>query len=228
MESFNSAFYLVDLQYGVEITQDDFEELGLIAYEKIGNKITRLYKFSSDINKEDLSIQLPCNCDLIEAVTYSFEDYQRTGDLIISSDYKSLNTESYIEGRKNHQHPLYMNGKYAKFQRIEDKLYFDKNYGTVNVLYHGIYSDDEGLPFINEKEKNAIACYCAFTQKSKEGWRTNNPQLIQMAEYLKHEWQRLCQNARQPMYLDQNDMNEILDARSNWNRKLYNKSYKPV
>jgi hypothetical protein len=45
---------------------------------------------------------------------------------------------------------------------------------------------------------------------------------------LKQEWLKLCDAARVTTYLSQNDMNKILDAKTNWNRKVFNKSYKPV
>lgn len=228
MENFNTAYYLIDLQYGVDLDQDDFEELGLLAWNKIGNKITRLYRIKSKINKEELSIELPCNCDYIEAVTTHSEDAIRTGPLKNAGDYKAANVEAYIEGRKTNKNPLYIGGKYAKFQKIDNKLYFEEDYGTVNILYHGIYVDDEGLPYITETEKNAIACYCALSKKFKEGFSTNNGNIIQMAQLLEQKWIQLKQKARQPIYLTQNDMNEILDARTSWNRKLFDKSYKPV
>jgi len=64
--------------------------------------------------------------------------------------------------------------------------------------------------------------------KFKEGMRTNNPNIIAFAQELKKEWLRLCDAARVTTYLNQNDMNKILDAKTSWNRKVFNKSYKPV
>ena len=74
----------------------------------------------------------------------------------------------------------------------------------------------------------AIATYCAYVTKFKEGLRTNNANIINMAQVLKNEWNKFCDAARVPEELDQNDMNQILDAKSSWDRKRYNKSIKPV
>ena len=49
-----------------------------------------------------------------------------------------------------------------------------------------------------------------------------------MAQYLYQQWLKYCDSARVPLYINQNEMNEILDSKSSWNRKIYNKSYKPV
>jgi len=58
-----------------------------------------------------------------------------------------------------------MSGKFAHFERIGDKLYFDKEYGHVHILYRGQVLDAQGLPVLNDKEVNAIAAYCAYVIK---------------------------------------------------------------
>ena len=45
---------------------------------------------------------------------------------------------------------------------------------------------------------------------------------------LEQRWLRLCDEARVAIKLNQNEMNQILDAKTSWGRKLYNKSYKPI
>ena len=109
-----------------------------------------------------------------------------------------------------------------------DTLYFEKNYGQVNILYKGILVDEDGLPEINYKEKDAIACYCACTKRFKEGWKNHNQNMLQEAQLLEQRWLKLCDAARVSIHLSQNDMNEILDAKTSWNRKIFNKSYKPL
>lgn len=85
MEEFYTAYPLINQLYGVEITAEDFEELGLIAWRHIGNKFTKLYRFSENLVCDAVpqtcgqrivgfSLELPCNCDELEAVTYGWED----------------------------------------------------------------------------------------------------------------------------------------------------------
>lgn len=45
---------------------------------------------------------------------------------------------------------------------------------------------------------------------------------------LESRWYKLCDAARVPEHISQNEMNKILDAKTSWNRKIFNKSYKPV
>lgn len=228
MENFNSIFAHTKLLYDTELTPDEFEEIGLIAWNKIGNKQTKLYRYRSKIDCETLTVELPCNCDFIEAVTYDFEDWRYVTNDTVNGDYQSQFIENYIEGRKLYKNPFYISGKFAKYERVNDTLYFDKDYGSVNILYKGIIVDDDGLPYINEKEKDAIACYIAYTKKFKEGLKTHNQLILQESQLLEQRWYRLCDAARVPQQINQNEMNEILDAKTSWNRKIFNKSWKYV
>lgn len=228
MENFNAAYYTANLFYGVELTPEEFEEIALVAWNKIGNRRTRLYRFSTDIQCPDNTVELPCNCDIIEAVTYNFEEWNYVTNDTVNGDYASQFIENYIETRKIYSDPLYVSGKYAKYERVNDTLYFDKNYGQVNILYKGVIVDEEGLPAISEKEKEALACYCAVTKRFKEGWQTHNQNMLQEAQLLEQRWLKLCDAARVPSHISQNEMNEILDAKTSWNRKIFNKSYKPT
>ena len=228
MNDFNYIYTVANSLYGLELEPEQFEELGLTAWNLIGNKTVRLYNYSADISCDNLSVQLPCNCDIIEAVTYNHEDWNYSTNKTVNGDYNSQFTEQYIEARKLYQSPLYISGKYAKYERVGDTLYFDKDYGKVNILYKGIILDEDGLPKVNEKEALAIATYIAFATKQKQGWITNNHNIIQLAQYLYQQWLKYCDSARVPLSIDQNTMNQVLDAKSSWNRKVYNKAYKPI
>ena len=228
MNDFNYIYTVANSLYGLELEPEQFEELGLTAWNLIGNKTVRLYNYSADISNDDFSVQLPCNCDIIEAVTYNNEDWNYSTNKTVNGDYNSQFTEQYIEARKLYQSPFYITGKYAKYERVGDTLYFDKDYGKVNILYKGVILDEDGLPQVNEKEALAIATYIAFATKQKQGWITNNQNIIQLAQYLYQQWLKYCDSARVPLSIDQNTMNQVLDAKSSWNRKIYNKTYKPI
>ena len=99
--NFHYAISLAQTLYDIEGDDDDLEEIGLVAYNFIGNKNTRLYRTSLDINCQDGSVQLPCNVDIIEAVTYCGpEDWGYTSNTKEFGDIQSLYTENYIESRK--------------------------------------------------------------------------------------------------------------------------------
>jgi hypothetical protein len=60
-------------------------------------------------------------------------------------------------------------------------LYFKRNYGVINILYKGIVADEDGLPWLTDKEAAAIATFIAYTDKYKEGLKTNNTVMINLA-----------------------------------------------
>lgn len=229
MEDFNSIFALLDLQYGVDIDEDDAIDIGLIAWNKIGNRRYRLYRYRGAVDFETGEVQLPCNCeeDMIEAVTYDFEDWQYTDNLKNYGDINSAFVEHYNEGWKRLTDSFYIHGRYVKYDKGPGVIYVHDRIPFVNILYKGQIVNEDGLPYLTPKEQEAIACYIAYTQKFKNGWQRNNSNDIQMAQILEQRWLKLCDAARVTK-LNQNDMNEILDAKSNWNRKIYGKSYKPI
>lgn len=229
MESLKSALFQANLLYGVDIVDDDtLIEIGLVAWNKIGIHNTRTYRMIVDVDCENKQVTLPCNCDIIESVNCLWEDYSKVTNDTPNGSFFSQFTESYIEQRKEFRDPLYQSGKYVKYQRVGDELIFEEEYGPVQILYKGAEVDDEGLPMINEKQKDAIACFIAYIQKFKEGMSTHNPNIIQEAQLLNQRWLQLCDAARVSEYLNQNDMNKILDAHSTFNRKIYGKSFKPM
>lgn len=226
---FHTAMYQSHLLYGTDFkNEDEFEEIGLIGYNFIGNKRTKFYKYTASINDADLSVELPCNCDIIESVTLDGEDWNYTTNYSINGDITSSHIEQYVESSKSLQSPFYSSGKFAHFEKIGDKLYFDQNYGQIHILYKGQVLDSVGLPVLNDKEVNAIAAYCAYIIKYRQGLATNNQALLQMAQLLHTEWNKLCDQARVPEYLTQNDMNEILDVKTSFMRKTHKKSFKPI
>jgi hypothetical protein len=77
--NFHYALSLAQMLYDVEGDTADLEEIGLIAHNFIGNKNTRLYRATIDVVGGE--VQLPCNCDIIEAVTYAGgEDWNYTSN----------------------------------------------------------------------------------------------------------------------------------------------------
>jgi hypothetical protein len=69
-------------------------------------------------------LQLPCNADLIESVHLPIIDAQITTP-VSDFDHDAVYFERYIESDKKRLSPFYISGKFAHFERIGDKLYFD-------------------------------------------------------------------------------------------------------
>lgn len=228
MQDFHAPMFQANLLYGLNLDEDTYEELALNAWGLIGNKHYRLYKISAVIDKDTLSVELPCNASTVEAVTADGEDWDYTSNIHDHGDIYTKFTEEYIELMKHDKNSFYLSGHYVDFNQQGNTLYFPHNYGKVNILYKGYQVDENGLPELTDKEVIAIATYCAFYDKYKMALMTNNTVSMNFANNLKQEWYRQCDAARVPEHITQNEMDRILDAKVSWNRKVYNKSFKPI
>ena len=228
INNFKYAISLAQMLYDVDINDmDTLIEIGLVAYNFIGNKNTHLVAEIVDV-KHGL-VKLPCNADLVEAITDpQYEDWNRTSNLTNYGDVASSHIEQYIERSKQSTDPLYISGHYIQYRREGNYIYVNEKLNSVCVLYHTEQLDEDDLPLINDKEAIAIADYIAYTIKYKEALRSNNQAVFQMAQTIKKQWQIHCDAARVPEYVSQNEMNDLLDTVSSSNRKVYGKSYKPI
>lgn len=223
--NFHTAYTYIQTNYGLNIDQLEFESSGMIAYDKIGNKQTEIKEFVGDVVNGEL--ELPCDVTSIEAVFGNFIDSQKTSNKQRWHQVITNYIEQYIEYWKYNKSLLYDYGVLLNYQMRENTLLFDKDYKNVLVLYRKQILDEEGFPYINSKEAEAIAAYCAYTDLYKQAIRTRDPNTYQMAQNIKLEWARLCERARVPEKVSQNDMNRILDVMTSFDRKSYGKSFKP-
>lgn len=226
---FHYAQVLANQYYNVDMEPEDFEELGLIAFERIGNKRTKLHRSCLTVSKDNTA-ELPENCDNIKAITYNFEDARFVSPIYDYGDIDSIVTENYIEYGKQLTSPDYISGRYVKYTQSGNTLYLKDNCTgqTLNILYEENILDDNGLPKITSEEALAIATYVASVQLFKKGLATNNSGLVQMSQVLDQKAARYIDQARIPESISDNEMNEILDAKTSSDRKLYGKSYKPI
>lgn len=226
LNDFHYAMSLMETLYGITMQEDQFEEAALVGWNLIGNKRTRLYRYSTCVSNCEEGVQLPCNADILEAVTTDFEEWNYSTNDTPNGDINSAFVESYIEHRKAFKDPLYASGKFIRYERVGDMLYFDKPHGKINILYKGVILDGDGLPRITDKEAMALATYCAYVSKFKEGLMTNNANIIGLANTLKQQWNVQCDQARVDYYMSQNDWDKVLDAKTSWDRKIHGKSLK--
>ena len=230
MNNFKYAITLAQMLYDIDINDmDTLIEIGLVAYNFIGNKNTHLSAEIVNVDSRTGIVKLPCKADLVEAITYpSGEDWNYTSNTKNFGDFNSLNIEQYIEKSKQSTDPLYISGKFVKYRREGNYIYVNEKIDSVCVLYHSETLDEDDLPLINDKEAVAIADYIAYTVKYKEALRSNNSAVFQMAQTIKRQWLIHCDAARVPEYVSQNEMNDLLEVFSSHNRKVHGRSYKPT
>lgn len=234
MKVTNYPFYtaythLMDV-YGIDMPEDLFETYAMIAWHYIGNKDCRYYRtkiYPKPNGEGQWEAKIPCNAVLIEAITTNSEDFTKTSTIGNRPNMFRSSTENMIESGKTNMPAFYQSGAYVNYHQVGDMLYFDTNFGELNVLYKGIVADEEGLPFLNFKEVEAIACYCAYTYLFKKAMGTMDQNTMQVSAALEQKWKIKCTQARVPEYINQNEMDAVLDAKTTWDRKIYGLSFKP-
>lgn len=230
INNFKYAISLAQMLYDIDINDmDTLIEIGLVAYNFIGNKNTQLVSQIVSVDSRTGLIKLPCKVDLVEAITCpTSEDWNYTSNVKNYGDYNTLNVEQYIERAKQSVDPLYTSGRLVRYRREGNYIYVTEKIDQVCVLYHTEMLDEDDLPLINDKEAVAIADYIAYTVKYKEALRSNNSAVFQMAQTIKKQWLIHCDAARVPEYVSQNEMNDLLEIASSHNRKVHGRSYKPT
>lgn len=229
--SFNTAYTQARELYGLELNPDEFETIGLIAWDKIGNKRTKLYKYEvspTETESGSFYVDLPCNVDIIEAVVADYEDYQRTSSTQSIANFYNGWIEDLIDDRKYNTSFNYIKGKFVKYNKEGNTLFIADNFEKIYIIYKGVIADEEGLPYLNEKELDAISAFCMLVDTRKKAAMTRDPHLWQTVPYWENTWKNLCTQARVPDYINQNEMDAILDVCVSWDRKRYGKSYKPI
>lgn len=220
--NFRYVYSLANTLYGVSMSMDDFEDVALIGWNMIGNKNTRLHRYVSDTDNR--KIKMPCNLDVLEAVYLPELNTMETTPLT-SENFESSYIESHVESFKTKSSPYYQRGHLAKYRIEGEYIVFDKDYNNVTILYHGVITDDEGLPFLTDKEAQALAAYVAYVDIYKKSLLRKDGNLFNLAANVKADWIRLCNAARIPDHITQNDINDVLDVKTRWDRKMYGKSY---
>lgn len=228
---FYAALEHASEMYGVELNEDQFETYGMSAWQKIGNKDYKMYLTKMCLECDPNGgwyVDKPCNLDAIEAITLNYESAQETSPV---DNYHGAYThpiEQNIEGSKQMPNELYIPGKFVKYKELGDRIYFTEPYPEVNILYKGLYTDEDGLPYLSNKEVEAIAAYCAFVDHYKHGIQQKNQQDIAIAQMLRKDWQKLCDAARIPESISQNSMNEIMNVFVRRDIHRFGQTYKPI
>ena len=90
-------------------------------------------------------------------------------------------------------------------------------YNVINYLKEGHSAYD----YYNRYKVNKKRCgrnKTSLTQSEKVFIKT----------YLEQNWKTLCTQARVPDFINQNEMDEILNVSVSWDRKRFGKSFKPI
>jgi len=217
--SFKAVLERLDLIHGIHVNENYAINLGMIAWDKIGNKETDIYRLATTI--VDCKATLPCNAEFIECVTTGIET---PANATVDRLYENfLQDEDF---QKPFRHDLILpDNRFLKFRHFGEYLQFDVDSLDIQIIYRGVICDDDGLPLLTEKEVEAISYYIAYIESYKSA-KNNMAGAGEMMQFQYSQWDRLCADARVPEEFTQNEIDRILDVKFSWDRKMYGKAYK--
>lgn len=183
LNNFKSVYAEVHTLHGITVDPSNFEDIALTGWDLIGNKQTRLYKYTtSTVNKR---VKLPCNIDILEAVFSPEIESNSSTQLSSYPNLYNQYVEQWIEAWKRDKSAFYNKGRLVKYRLEGDELVFERDYPSLTILYHGIIIDEDGLPYLTDKEVHALATYCAYNDLYKKSIAQRDGNLFQLSQAIK-------------------------------------------
>lgn len=82
---------------------------------------------------------------------------------------------------------LYASGKFIKYRQEGNQIFLSDKFDVVNILYRGFIVDEEGLPSLTDKELDAVAVFCAYTDMFKKALISRDSASMQFAQLLEQK-----------------------------------------
>lgn len=221
--------------YGMHINEFDYIDIAVDALRNIKHFGTTEYISYITVDQSG-KVMLPCNMDSIDAVTteemgrkaYSTRvEFDMDGIVGTDTYYAMENTMNAL-GRGSRPGLAGAYGKgYISYQLEGKTISVDKSYAGKRIAFAftGIATDLEGYPLITRKQSNALAAISARVIAVK-GANKGDKILASMVEYYTGVSGRLIQAASIPEDLTDNELDEVLNAKTSFNRKSINRPTK--
>jgi len=218
----NSKFELVSIYSGIaeiqrilkqEVDEDDYLDNALNCLRLIGNTYTTLTLFEGKTD-ENGKICLPTNAYRIESVTDGWDKWKNWGS----------KSNFYLEGK-------YLKYEYYYNQPLGTKSRYlilrDNPNTEISVLYKTYFHDENYLPLVTKEEAEACAYYYIYIKTLRETFN-GNPNSAQLLAFAEKNKNIKINQARTVLSMSQNLMNELGHIIHTWDRKLYNRTNKPI
>lgn len=237
-----AAYPIMHRKYNITMSETDFIEEAYIAFKEINSIPVKYYYYTAKpLSIDNMSVKLPCNVYRILSVTsapLNGDDYRDIepykAPLSQPKDRKEL-TQNILIGNSDLQTyqlndtPYVGLGTYLAYEWgsdehiiIADTRLVDSD---IHIVYEGIAVDEEGLPMITRKHAQAIAVKVAYTYAIRKVFM-GDPTMTQILPLLTQEAARLTQAAAIPEHITDNELDNMLNEHTRFDRKRYNKGFK--
>jgi hypothetical protein len=221
--------------YGMHIDEYDYLDIAVDTLRNIKHFGTTEYVSFITVDSSGKAM-LPCNMDSIDAVTTqemgrkafaSRVEFDMDG--ILGTDtYYSMEGTMKALGLTARPGLAGSSGKgYISYQLDGKTISVGREHAgqRIALAFTGITTDLEGLPLITRKQSNALAAVAARVLAVR-GANRGDKNLASMVEYYTGITGRLVQAASIPEDLTDNELDEVLNAKTSFNRKSINRPTK--
>ena len=237
-----ASYNIYKRTYNMSMNEEDFIEEAYIAFKEINSiPVEYFYTVQKPNNEEEMLIEVPCNMYRVVSVT---SDITHADDFQDIKPYK-VKAYNYRDGGEEYLNNLYGGsdlktyhfnsapntgiGTYVHYSfeseskiKLADKRLVDKQ---IHLVYEGIRTDDDGLPMITRKHAKAIAAKVALINATRKMF-SGDPTMANVLPFLQGEVGRLVQAAAIPEHLTDNQLDKMLDVKTSFDRKGYNRGMK--
>jgi hypothetical protein len=240
-ENFMAGKFLLKSLFGIIMQEEEYIEHAYRTFRKMGNIALATHCIKESV-PDDLTIELPCNVEFIEAVStgdiylnngtdvvYYFDGTQNLRPVVNQYYYPDILNDTYMNKVSLSRSDLHPIGQLVPYELIDcnRKLLLKEPMRgqSVNIIYRGQILDDEGLPCLSPKEVEAIAYYLAYIMTQKGAFQ-RDPGAVQLLPMIKQEADVRMAAAKIPEYVNQNFWDKVLSAKTRFDRKVFYNSYK--
>jgi len=234
---FLTAKAIANDRCAVSMDEDTFVELGWMAFKELGNVAIINYMYKATVEEGGIT-RIPGNVEFIEAVTTMDIPFETLSDSFqIYDSGIPLNTWFFQQEMLNatsrnfsvQATNMVSPGEFVGYEWMDKEHIIVTNEHLVGsnvwVLYKGMMVDDQCLPLLTHREAMAVGFRVAF-YKTERDLFMGKPSAPVILQYVKPESERLLRAASIPEKLNQNMMDNILDAKTSWDRKGFGRSFK--
>lgn len=214
-------------KYSLHIDEQDYLDIAVDALRDIKHFGTDAYKTFEKVDEKGY-LEIPCNLDLLEGITTS-----KTGDKLFM-DREVINRSTVIDDgyytanamRNMMNWPIRARNivdGFIPYTLKDKKIYIlDETYWGEELCigFSGYITDAEGFPMITRKQANALAAASAKVIVMKKVF-SGDKNAANMLEFIVGEAARLKQAASIPEDITDNEIDELMDINTSFNRKSY-------
>lgn len=210
----------------IEMTFDEFYEFSAYALLTVKpfKKTTKLVCTPDENGLCELMLDV-AHIKAVSADTYVFHNWNTAQTLW--GDNQQVSTDEFGNTKLDYSTPndrVY--GEYLDFEVVsKSSIRVSKSFEgqEIFVLCAAPILDEDGNPMMTLKQIKALAYQVAVLYAEKQSFMGGTSLDV---NYLSQKASRATAQARVPDYISDNEWNEIMDVRTSWDRKKYNKDFK--